>query len=154
MERMAVAEPGDMAAAGKATDGNTSYFCIADTEGNAVSFIHSLSNGFGSAFVPDGTGILLNNRVERGFYLEQGHPHVIAPGKRTINTIHTYMALQDGRPVVLGGTPGGDNQAQWNVQVLANLWDYDMDVQQAVSAARWHHFPGSDPATINQPMRL
>ena len=154
MERMAAVGPGDLEAAGKAADGNTSYFCLVDAEGNVVSFIHSLSNGFGSAFVAGDTGILLNNRVGRGFYLEQGHPNVIASGKRTINTIHTYMALRDGRPVVMGGTPGGDNQPQWNVQVLANLWDYDMDAQEAVSAARWHHFPGSDPAMIDRPMQL
>ena len=154
MQGMAGTEPGDLSAAGKAADGNTSYFCLVDVEGNAVSFIHSLSNGFGSAFVAGGTGILLNNRVGRGFYLEQGHPNVIASGKRTINTIHTYMALRDGHPVAVGGTPGGDNQPQWNVQVLANLWDYDMDVQEAVSAARWHHIPGTDPATIDRPMQL
>ena len=154
MERMAVAAPGDLTAVRSADDGNTSYFCLVDAERNAVSFIHSLSNGFGSAFVAGGTGILLNNRVGRGFYLEKGHPNVIASGKRTINTIHAYMALKDGRPVVMGGTPGGDNQPQWNVQVLANLWDYGMNVQEAASAARWHHFPGSDAATIGQPMRL
>ena len=55
-------------------DGNTSYFCVVDAEGNAVSFIHSLSMGFGSGFVAGKTGVLLNNRVGRGFSLVEGTP--------------------------------------------------------------------------------
>ena len=57
-------------------DGDTSYFCVIDGDGNAVSYIHSLSHGFGSGFVAGNTGIILNNRLGRGFSLVDGHPNV------------------------------------------------------------------------------
>ena len=69
-------------------DGDTTYFCVADGEGNAVSWVHSLSNAFGSGFMAPGTGILLNNRAGRGFSLVPGHPNIIAPGKRTMHTLN------------------------------------------------------------------
>jgi gamma-glutamyltranspeptidase/glutathione hydrolase len=133
---------------------STSYFSIVDRHGNAVSFIHSLSMYFGSGFVAGNTGITLNDRAGRGFYLDEGHVNVIAPGKRTINTIHSYMVFKDGRPVLVGGTPGGDNQPQWNAQVISGVLDHGLDVQQAADAPRWSHFPGTDPRNIDQEMVL
>lgn len=133
---------------------STSYFCVMDAEGNAVSFIHSLSMYYGCGFVAGNTGILLNDRTARGFYLDEGHVNVIAPGKRTINTIHNYMVTQHGKLVIVGGTPGGDNQPQWNAQVLSNIIDHGMNVQEAADAPRWTHFPGTDPRSIDQEMVL
>ena len=135
-------------------DGNTTYFCVADGAGNCVSWIHSLSNGFGSGFVAAGTGVLFNNRGGRGFSLQEGHPNMIEPGKRTMHTLNCYMAFRDGVPVIVGGTPGGDYQPQCGLQVLANLINYDMDPQAAVEAPRWWSFPGTDPATIKTPFDL
>ena len=135
-------------------DGNTTYFCVADGAGNCVSWIHSLSNAFGSGFVPPGTGVLFNNRGGRGFSLEPGHPNVIEPGKRTMHTLNCYMAFRDGQPVIVGGTPGGDYQPQCGLQVLSNLIDHGMDPQQAVEAPRWWSFPGTDPASIKTPFEL
>lgn len=135
-------------------DGNTTYFCVADGAGNCVSWIHSLSNGFGSGFVAGGTGVLFNNRGGRGFSLEPGHPNIIEPGKRTMHTLNCYMAFRDGEPVIVGGTPGGDYQPQCGLQVLANLIDYGMDPQAAVEAPRWWSFPGTDPASIKTPFEL
>ena len=114
--------------------GDTSYFCVVDARGNAVSFIHSLSHGFGSGFVGGSTGVLLNNRVGRGFSLVEGHPNVLEPGKRTMHTLNAYMVFQDDAPYMVGGTPGGDRQVQWNAQVIANVIDHGMDPQEAVSA--------------------
>ena len=135
-------------------DGNTTYFCVADGAGNCVSWIHSLSNGFGSGFVAGGTGVLFNNRGGRGFSLRDGHPNVIEPGKRTMHTLNCYMAFKDGEPVIVGGTPGGDYQPQCGLQVLANLINYGMDPQMAVEAPRWWSFPGTDPASIKTPFEL
>ncbi len=135
--------------------GATTYFAAADAEGNLVSYITSLSASFGCGEVVEGTGILLNNRAGRGFTLEAGHPNVIAPGKRTMHTLMCFMALHpDGRPFLVWGTPGGDGQPQWCVQVFTNLVDFGMNVQQAVEAPRWLSFPGTDPADLPAPFEL
>jgi gamma-glutamyltranspeptidase/glutathione hydrolase len=135
-------------------DGDTSYFCVADGAGNCVSWIHSLSNAFGSGYIAEGTGVLFNNRGGRGFSLTPGHPNEIAPGKRTMHTLNCYLATKDGVPVIIGGTPGGDFQPQCGLQILTNLLDYGMDPQAAVEAPRWWSFPGTDPASIKRAMEL
>ena len=135
-------------------DGNTSYFCVVDAEGNAVSFIHSLSMGFGSGFVAGNTGVLLNNRVGRGFSLVEGHPNVIEGGKRTMHTLNAYMVMRDDRPYVIGGTPGGDNQIGWNAQVISDVLDHGMSAQEAVEAPRWTSTPGADPHSVDDPFVL
>ena len=138
---------------GAAMDGATSYFCVADAQGNVVSFIHSLSSVMGSGFVAGDTGVLLNNRVGRGFYLEDG-PNTLAPGKRTMNTIQAYMVFQGEQPWLAGGTPGGDAQPQWNTQVLTDIIDFGFSPQQAADAPRWTSHPGTDPANIDAPPSL
>ena len=134
--------------------GNTTYFCVADGKGNAVSWIHSLSNGFGSGVVAPGTGVLFNNRAGRGFSLEDGHPNVIAPGKRTMHTLNCYLTTVDGAVSIVGGTPGGDFQPQCGIQMLTKLIDGGLPPQYAVESPRWHSFPGTDPSTINRPGEL
>ncbi len=151
---MAEIVPAGELASSASPNPSTSYFNVIDSEGNALSFIHSLSQYFGSGFVAGDTGILLNDRAGRGFYLDEGHVNVIAPGKKTINTIHTYMVFKDEKPVLVGGTPGGDNQPQWNAQTISNVIDHGMDVQEAADAIRWAHFPGTDPRTIDEEMVL
>ncbi len=133
---------------------HTSYFAIVDAAGNAISYIHSNSAVFGSGFVAEGTGILFNNRVGRGFSLDAGHVNVLEPGKRSVNTIHSYMVTREGALRFVGGTPGGDSQPQWNAQVLSRVIDHGMDVQEAADAPRWVHFPGTDPASIDREMEL
>ncbi len=135
-------------------DGDTTYFCVADGEGNCVSWVHSLSNAFGSCLVAEGTGVLFNNRAGRGFSLEPGHPNRIAPGKRTMHTLNCYLTTQGGLPAIVGGTPGGDFQPQCNLQILSDLLDFGMDPQEAVEAPRWWSFPGTDPASLDTPPEL
>jgi gamma-glutamyltranspeptidase / glutathione hydrolase len=132
-----------------AAEGDTTYLCVVDRDGFAVSFIHSLSAAFGAGVTVPGTGILLNNRVGRGFTLEPGHPNRLAPHKRTMSTLNCYLVTRDGRPTFVGGTPGGDGQVQWNLQVLSSLLDYGSDPQEAVSAPRWTHSPTTDPWTLD-----
>lgn len=129
-------------------DGETTYLCVVDRWGNAASFIHSLSAAFGSQVVAGRTGILLNNRAGRGFTLEEGHPNVIAPGKRTMHTLNCWLITRGDRLRWVGGTPGGDQQPQWNLQVIVNLIDFGMDPQQAVEHPRWYSFPGTDPINL------
>lgn len=134
--------------------GDTSAFCVADSEGNVVSYITSLSTNFGCGEVVEGTGILLNNRAGRGFTLEEGHPNCIAPGKRTMHTLMPFLTMRNGVPVLAWGTPGGDGQPQWNAQVFINLVDGGYGLQQAIEAPRWMSFPGTDPATRSAPFEL
>jgi gamma-glutamyltranspeptidase / glutathione hydrolase len=134
--------------------GDTSYFCAADGGGNAISFIHSLSAGWGSGVVAGNTGIMLNNRAGRGFTLEEGHPNVIAGGKRTMHTLNAYLLMRGGQFYAVGGTPGGDMQPQWNMQVIANLVDFGMNPQQAVEAPRWYSYPGTDPEHAGRAFEL
>ncbi len=134
--------------------GDTTSHVAVDAEGNMVSFIHSLSNAFGCHEIAGDTGVLLNNRAGRGFTLIEGHPNAIAPGKKTMHTLNTYLVKRDGRPYCVGNTPGGDGQPQWNLQVLTNLLDLGMSVEQAIAAPRWRSAPGTDPAGLNAPVEL
>jgi gamma-glutamyltranspeptidase / glutathione hydrolase len=126
------------------TDHDTTYFCITDGEGNAVSFIQSVFWVFGSAAVAPGTGILFNNRMT-GFSLDPESPNVLAPGKRTAHTLNAYLVTRPDpttgkEPLAfVGGTPGGDIQVQSNMQVVCNVIDFGMNAQQAVEAPRWQH---------------
>lgn len=135
-------------------DGDTTSFVVIDAEGNAVSFIESLSLAWGSGVTVPGTGILLNDRAGRGFTLKQGHPNCIAPGKRTMHTLNTWLVTRDDRLVALGNTPGGDGQPQWNMQLLTSLLDFGLTAQEAVEAPRWTHVPGTDPAAADDPVEL
>ncbi len=142
-----VVQPGD-------PDGDTTSFVVVDQAGNAVSFIHSLSLAFGSGVTIPGTGILLNNRAGRGFVLDAKHPNCLAPGKKTMHTLNTYLVTRQSRLHLVGNTPGGDGQPQWNMQTLVNCLDFQMSPYEAVTAPRWTSVPGTDPAGLAQPVRL
>jgi gamma-glutamyltranspeptidase/glutathione hydrolase len=137
-------------------DGDTTSFVVVDKDRNAASFIISLSSGFGSGLVAEGTGILLNNRagLPQGFTFEEGHPNCLAPGKRTMHTLNTWQITRDGSLFAVGNTPGGDNQPQWNLQTIVNLIDFGMDPQTATEAPRWSSFPGTNPHNNTQPFVL
>jgi gamma-glutamyltranspeptidase/glutathione hydrolase len=96
----------------------------------------------------------MNNRVGRGFTLEEGHPNELAPGKRTMHTLNCYLVREAGELRYLGGTPGGDGQPQWNVQVICDVLDFGMTVQEAAEWPRWMLFPATDPSTLAAPPRL
>ena len=132
---------------------DTSYFCVADGEGNAVSFIHSVYAPWGSAFVAGDTGILLNNR-QRGFRLEEGHPNGMAAGKRPMHTLNAYIVFKGGRPFLVGGTPGADLQVQANLQVISGVIDQGIAPQMLVEAPRWFSRPGSDPPSLDDPFEV
>ena len=86
---LALAEP-------EAAVGDTTYFCVVDAEGNAVSGIQSLNSGFGSGVTAGDTGILLNNRMAY-WHLAPGHANRLAPGKRVRHTMNAPMVFKDGR---------------------------------------------------------
>ena len=113
---------------------DTTYLCVVDEARNVVSYIHSLYAGNG--VVAGDTGILLNNRMGC-FSLDPNSPNRLAPGKRPMHTLNSWMLLQNGAPQVVGGTPGSFWQVQTNLQLISNLIDLGLPVQAAIDAPRW-----------------
>ena len=126
--------------------GDTTSLCVVDGQGTAVSLIQSLSAAFGSGDVVGATGIFMNNRAGRGFVLEEGHPNALAPNKRTVHTLNCYIVANGDRARLVGGTPGGDGQIQWNLQAVVNHVNLGMSVGEIVGAPRWAHDPSEDGA--------
>jgi gamma-glutamyltranspeptidase len=116
--------------------GDTTYFCVIDGDGNAVSGIQSLNSAFGSGVTAGDTGILLNNRMTP-WHLDPAHPNRLVPGKRVRHTMNPAMVFKDGELWAVLGTPGGDYQVQVNLQVLTAMIDLGYDPQQAAEMPRW-----------------
>lgn len=116
--------------------GDTTYFCVVDGAGNAVSAIQSLNSAFGSGVIAGDTGILLNNRMAY-WHLEPEHPNRLVPGRRVRHTMNAPMVFRDGALWGVLGTPGADNQVQVNAQALVAMAVFGLDPQQAVEAPRW-----------------
>jgi gamma-glutamyltranspeptidase / glutathione hydrolase len=115
--------------------GNTTYFTVVDKDRNAVSFITSISDVFGSGMVAGDTGIILHNRAAE-FSLEPGHPNEIAPGKRPRHSILPAMVFRGDDLHMTFGCMGANMQPQGQVQILVNLIDRAMNPQQAIDASR------------------
>jgi gamma-glutamyltranspeptidase/glutathione hydrolase len=136
-------------------DGDTTYLCVVDGNGMMVSLIQSVSAAFGCGMVAGETGVVLNNRVGRGFSLVEGHPNIFEPGKKTMHTLNCFMiADESDRMVITGGTPGGDGQPQWNMQMVSAMIDAGLDVQAAIEVPRWTSWPGTDPDVVHNPFEL
>ena len=122
---------------------DTTYFTIVDKDGNAVSFINSLFDSFGSGIVAGDTGIVLQNRGS-SFSLDRAHPNHLEPGKRPFHTIIPAMVFKDGKLFMSFGVMGGGIQPQGHVQVLVNIIDLGMGLQQAIDAPRYRYMNGKD----------
>ena len=124
--------------------GDTSYVCIVDRDRNVVSFTPSLHTGYGTCVAMGELGFTLNCRGDY-FSLVAGHPNALAPGKRPRSTLQSTLVLKDGKPLLVMGSPGGDDQCLRTLQTLLNVVEFDMNVQQAIEAPRWstRSFPQS-----------
>jgi gamma-glutamyltranspeptidase/glutathione hydrolase len=126
------------------SEGDTSYLAVVDKDRNMVSFEPSLHSGFGTGVVMADLGFIFNCRGDY-YSLTPGEPRSLEPGKRPRSTLQSTLVLKDGRPWLITGSPGGDDQIQRTVQTLLNMVEFGMNVQQAIEAPRWstRSFPSS-----------
>lgn len=126
---------------------NTTHYSIADRFGNAVAVTYTLNDWFGAKVTVPGTGVLLNDEMDdfsvkpgvpNLYGLVQGEANAIAPGKRPLSSMTPTIVSQDGRVVLVLGTPGGSRIINTILLTLLNLIDYRMNLQEAVDAPRFH----------------
>jgi gamma-glutamyltranspeptidase len=117
-------------------ESDTTYFCVVDAAGNAVSGIQSNASSFGSGVIAGETGILLNNRMAYWSLLPE-HANRLQPGKRISHTMNAPMVFKNGELWCVFGTPGADNQVQVNAQALTAMIDRNLDPQTALEHPRW-----------------
>lgn len=122
---------------------DTSYACVIDRDGNMFSATPS-DSGSTTPVVP-GTGLRPSDRGEQS-WAEPDHPSSVAPGKRPRLTPNPALALKDGLPFMVFGSPGGDVQVQAMAQTFINVVTFGMDPQSAIEAPRFatYSFPSSN----------
>ena len=141
--------PAQSVGPGLAEPHHTTHYSIVDRWGNAVANTYTLNSDFGSGVVVPGTGFLLNNEMD-DFSAKAGVPNVygllggdanaIQPGKRMLSSMSPTMMLdRDGKVTMVVGSMGGSTIITGVFQILADIVDFRLTAQQAVSAPRFHH---------------
>ena len=123
--------------------GDTCHVDVVDRHGNMVAAMPSGGWLQSSPIIPE-LGFCLNSRAQM-FWLEEGKPASLAPNKRPRSTLSPSMALKDGKPYMAFGTPGGDQQDQWQTIFFLRHAVYGLNLQEAIDAPSFHneHFPSS-----------
>ncbi len=126
----------------------TTHLSIIDQFGNAVSVTTTLNSNYGSRLVVGGAGFLLNNEMD-DFSAKAGVPNLyglvgnkaneIAAHKRMLSSMTPTIVEKDGLLFMVVGTPGGSTIITSVFQTIMNIVEFDMSMQEAVNALRFHH---------------
>jgi len=118
------------------SEGDTTYFAVADGDGNLLSCIQSLFHPFGSRIYLKESGFFLNNRASA---FKFAGPNMLAPRKRPVHTLSALLlSKRDGEsPYLAMGTSGGELRPQLHALFVSNVVDYTMDVEGALSYPRF-----------------
>jgi gamma-glutamyltranspeptidase/glutathione hydrolase len=122
---------------------DTCHVDVIDRHGNMVSATPSGGWLQSSPVIPE-LGFPMGTRGQM-FWLRDGLPNSLAPGKRPRTTLSPSFALRDGKPWMAFGTPGGDQQDQWSLIYFLRMVHHGMTIQQAIDAPSFHteHWPSS-----------
>ena len=134
--------------------GDTCHVDVADRWGNLVSATPSGGWLWSSPVVPQ-LGFPLGTRAQM-FWLEEGLPNSLEPRKRPRTTLSPSLAFRRGHPYLAFGTPGGDQQDQWSLNVFLRHVDFGLDLQAAIDAPNFgtNHFPSSFYPRASQPRQI
>ncbi|MDQ3682670.1 MAG: gamma-glutamyltransferase [Bacteroidota bacterium] len=126
----------------------TTHLSVIDKEGNAVSVTTTLNDSYGSKTVVGGGGFFLNDEMD-DFSVKPGVPNMygaiggeanaIAPGKRMLSSMTPTIVLQNGKPFLVVGTPGGTTIPTSVFQTIVNIIDFGMSADEAVNKPKFHH---------------
>jgi gamma-glutamyltranspeptidase/glutathione hydrolase len=125
-------------------EGGTTGTRAIDAEGNMFSGTPS-GGWFRSSPVIPGLGFCLGTRCQMFWLHDPAHPAALQPRKQPRTTLSPSLVMKDGRPWLVFGTPGGDQQDQWTLQFFLNVVEFGMDLQDAIDAPAFHseHMPSS-----------
>lgn len=129
----------------------TTHYSIMDKQGNIVAVTKTINYVFGSGVVPEGYGFIMNDEMD-DFDAEVGTANEVQPGKRPMSSMSPTIILKDGKPVMTIGAPGSQRIISGVAQVISNVIDFDMDIQDAISAPRIH--AGSDWTTSDETIMI
>ncbi|MCW9038789.1 gamma-glutamyltransferase, partial [Altibacter sp.] len=126
----------------------TTHYSIVDQFGNAVAVTTTLNSAYGSKLYAHELGFFLNNQMD-DFSAKPGEPNIygliggsanaIAPQKRMLSAMTPTIVEKDGALYMVVGTPGGATIITSVAQTILNVYEFEMDMQTAVDAARFHH---------------
>ena len=126
----------------------TTHYSIVDSFGNAVAATTTINDGFGSKYYCDELGFFLNNEMD-DFSAKPGEPNMfgligneansITPQKRMLSSMTPTIVEKNGKLLMVVGSPGGSTIITSVLQTILNVYEYNLSMQEAVNAPRFHH---------------